>query len=421
MKISVAQLKRCVYQVGRTLLSPHPTYANGAMTTSFAIEDERRRQSKPLLDVWLEIHDANGKHYIMEKSDGNGEYLRQLPPTEPLASIVKIVVPNDISPASDLLDQLEGMLKKFQETTKFIDEPTNENMELEGGTTAQKQIGDLLSLIGNIRLATHPGYNEQVTSQLVEQLNDALLIYAGSKDFSQFEKSVSIVRKTTEVMRVSLLSDCLLASLFLVFHDLCTTIFEHRINSGTPEADAQKEYLLRVTELCNASKRDPLHLLAFTAARALRDGYHEIVENLANQYHENDYDHIINEALDACTRDLHGDALYRAAVVLFGSRQLFKVLLASAPLLPGVNVEELQQLSSVSEEDMVKVNDALLFALSNRGDELLDAQRKRFRVLAGQKGSSAVEAKITELIELKFYYPRIFRECLQGGAKPAEE
>lgn len=390
------------------------------MATSFAIEDERRRQCKPLLDVWFEIHDVNGKHYILEKSNGSGEYLRQLPPTVSPESVVKIILPKNMSPAFDLLDQIEGLLRKFQETTQFIDEPTNENMELVGGAAAQEQIGDLLPLIGNIRIATQSGYNEQITSQLVEQLNDALLTYAGSRDFSKFEKSVSIVCKTTEAMRVSLLSDCFIASLFLIFHDLCTTIFEHRINSGMPEADAQAEYLLRVTGLYNASKRDPLFLLQFAVARALRDGVYEIVARLASEYLEKGHD-LIDDALDAATRHLHGDALYRAVVVLFCSRQLFKVLLKSTPLLPSVNVKDLQKLSSVSEEDMVKVLDALLFALENRGDERLNIQRQRFRELAAQNGLNAVEAKITELIEQKFYYPRIFREYLKGGDKPTDE
>lgn len=420
MKISVDQLSRGVYQVGRTLLSPQPTYANDAMATSFAIEDERRRQCKPLLDVWFEIHDVNGKHYIMEKSNGSGEYLRQLPPTVPPESVVKIVLPKNMPPAFDLLDQIEGLFRKFQKTTQFIDEPTNENMELVGGAAAQVQIGDLLQLIGNIRLAAQPGYNEKITSQLIEQLNEALLSYVGTRDFPQFEKSVSIACKTIETMRASLLSDCLLSSFFRVFHDLCTAVFEHRINLGTPEADAQAEYLLRVTGLYNASKRDPLFLLQFTVARAGRDGVHDIVVRMASEYLEKGND-LIDEALDAPTRHLHGDALYRAAVVLFCSRQLFKELLKSAPLLPGVNVEDLQLHSNVSEEDMVKVFNALLFALENRGDERLDVQRQKLRELAAQNGSNAVEAKITELIEQKFYYPRIFRKCLQGGTKPAGE
>lgn len=420
MKIGIDQLRRGVYQVGRALLTPHPTYANDALATSCAIKNERRRQGKPLLDVWFEIHDSNGRHYIIENSDGSGEYRRDLLPSVPPASVVKLILPEGVTPASDLLDQIEGLLKKFQQTTQFLDAPTNEVLELKGDESAQKQIGELLSLIDNIRSATNSAYNEQVASELIEQLDDALLRYAGSKDFFQVEKSVSLVRKTTETMRVSLLSDCTLASFFMVFHDLCTAMLEYRINSGTQKAQAQEEYLRRVAELCNASKLNPIHLLGFSVARTLRDGAREIVVDLANQYLEKGHD-LINEALDAHTRHLHGDALYRAAVFLFSSRQLFRILLESAPLLPGLNLEKMKELSNGAEEDNVKVQDALLFALCNRGDELLDAQRERFQELAIQQGFSVVKSKITELVEQKFYYPRIFKECLKGGTKPTEE
>lgn len=420
MRIGIDQLKRGVYQVGRALLTPHPTYANGALATSFAIENERRRQGEPLLDVWFEVSDQIGKHYIIEKSDGSGEYLREFPPNVPQENVVKTVVPKGASPASSLLDQIEGLLKRFQQTTHFLDEPTNEVLELENGASAQKEIETLLPLVSNIRLATDPNYNERITSQLTGQLEDVVLRCAGPGGFSQVETSVSVARKTTETMRVSLLADCTLTAFFMVFHDLCTMMFKYRIESGVPEKSAQDEFLHRIVDIRQASRSDPLHLLGFSLGRALRDGGREVVIDLAHRYLEKGHD-LIDEALDARTRHSHGDALYRAAVFLFSARRLFGTLLESAPRLPGLNVEEMRKLSNASEEDTVKVQDALLFALRNRGDELLDVQRERFRVLAMQKGSSAVKPKVIELVEQKFYYPRIFGGYFQGGEKPGEE
>lgn len=418
-RISVDQLRRGVYQVGRALLTPHPSFSNGALAASIAVENERLQQGKPLLDVWFEVTSSFGTAYIIEGSNGSGEYRRKLPPDVCPESVVKVSLPPGVLPVSDLLLQIEGLLNKFQETAQFLDEPTNTVLELQGGESAQVQTGELLSLTGNIRLATTPLYDERITSQLIGLFDDARQRYTNTQDFSHVKESLSLARKTTETLRESLSSDGLLTSFFMVFHDLCNAILEWRINSKMAANPAQDEYVGRVAELRNASKLAPEHLLGFAVARALRCGALPVIVEHANQYFRKGQD-LIDEALCAPTRDLHGDALYRAAIFLFSSRQLFGILLKSAPLLPDLNVKQIKNLSNVSEEDNVKVQDALLFILRNRGDELLNAQRDRFRQLAVQKGSGAVRSKITELIEQKFYYPRIFKGCLEGGEIPAD-
>ena len=402
------------------MLSPHPTYANRALATSYAIQLERQRQGKPLLDVWFEFEEDNVKYYITERSDGSGEYLRKLPPTVPPSKIVRIALPITATAAFELLDQLDGLIKRFQETSRFIDEPTGEELELEGGKETRPPLEELLSLICNIRLATDPAYDEQMTATLVGQLNDAARSYVASTKFPELERAVSGARKTAEAMRGSLLCDSWVASFFLVFHDLCASIFQEGKESGTRITRLQTDYLGRVTDLSSASKQHPLHLLGFVTARALRSGALETVVRLANEYLEEGRD-LVEEGMKAPTRHLHGDALYRAAVVLFAARELFRDLLNSAPLLPGANVEKLKDLSTGSAEELVKVQDALLFALRNRGDELLDAQRDALQKLGQKKGQNRLEAEITGTIEQRYYYPRVFRAFLRGGPRPLEE
>jgi hypothetical protein len=416
----VEKLQRAVRVAGRSLLTPESRMANGALATSLVIAQERRRHCKPLRDVWFEINEGRQRFYIIERSNGGGEYRRTLPPGTDPDAVVPIVVPPGLAPATQLLTQMEGLLIKFQSTPQFMDEPTNEVLELEGGAPAQAALPGLLGQVAGIRQAIAPEHNRKLMDRVFTDLQSAPVNHARSGDFGLLWGPVRKARESIDALRDALRADLPAVAVLRLFQDVAEAAHAATLARGGSFDAANGRYAKMLVNLLEVSDRNPLHLVGFIPVLLLREGFYPDVLALAHRYFDQG-EELIEQALDAPTRDEHGERLYRAAVPMFMAETAFKVMHGSVMFVPAANVAELAKLANISEEKLVRINDALLFALRDRGDEMLDGTRADLSKIAARQGEEAVNAKITSLIELRYFYPRVFRDCLRGqGVKPQD-
>src|SRR4051794_5896169 len=108
MRLAHQRLAEGINILGRSLLTPAPSYADGALASDEAIAEEERRRGKPLQNGWLQFRRGSECYFIWRAKDG-GEYKRKLPANVNPAGLVTVHVNPARKPAHELFDQLTSL------------------------------------------------------------------------------------------------------------------------------------------------------------------------------------------------------------------------------------------------------------------------------------------------------------------------
>jgi hypothetical protein len=350
------RLAEAVRIVGRSLLTVRPSYANSSLAIDEAVSREERRLRRQFVDTWLRIHEADQHRFIWKGKNGGGEYRDELPAGTDPNSVVPIHVDSKLRPANARLDHLTRQVEALSEQPEIYDAATHETLTLADPATAQPELLRLKPTLPRLHEAIADGYNDETIA----------------------------------------------ARMLLV----------RLAHNARQETDPWQIARYHLGQIRNAGHDLRLAL----AARLARDVFGRGLHGLAQAYSD-EGERCVEEALSAPALDGWGEALYRAGLAFYLGDRSFQALAEN------VRTSENRGIRTVAEFRRRADGDSparAVFCVAKLR-WLRASQSPESNPSASESGGDeAGEAKIDQLIERQYSYPRFYRSGLAGSPHETE-
>ncbi len=254
-----------------------------------------------------------------------------------------------------------------------------------------EQLFPVLQQLEGTHTAAQAGFNEEVVKRLSLRLREDLLIQiedASPEFFAEILKEVTdlVLKKRQECA-----ADGLLAGWFQVYGEVFQGLDRWLSEQGVEEGE-KGVHLARVLGYgCAGAMTDPARLL---------DGFLQhlrnppLLDRLSKRVLKRSQQ-TVQKALKATSQEEFEQALYRASVDLYASRQISLALGRSSA-------------ASRAEKRWLDCALALVHCLQNRSGERLELHQAQARAMTKRRREEFLE----DLIEQRLLYPRIMRETL---------
>jgi hypothetical protein len=412
MKLSHQKLAEGVGILGRSILSPAPSYANGALASDEAIAEEERRRGTPLEDVWLQFRTGSTSYFIFRGKEG-GSYKRQLPAEVDPTGVVTIHLDPSRKPAHDLLDQLSRLVDTLAMQPSIHDSATRETLELVDPATDQPEVERLKPILVRLRQASREDYNTTKLMTLIAPLQRAIIDGIQGKNLDRAREQMQSLRQASASLRDSLAADCLLAGWLRLYPDICDLVIKRSQVVGLDQPHAQAQWVRYVGSGSGPGATNPVALTHGMIAKAVREDMGELMLELADVYASEGAE-LVEKGLAADTLDAWGRVLYDATLAFYLSNRIGQGLAEGGGPVGASTLEQVKKSQNQAEEQQVLLGNALLFALKNRDDSGFNHQRATIAAERAKGGQLAANKLISDLIEHQYLYPRYYKKRLSS-------
>jgi hypothetical protein len=383
------------------------------------VDEELKRQlaTHQLTDqeFWIRMHTKNSISYICADTKGRGRYYRDLPNGINPNFIIPITIDETNRPSIFLLDEFLNLLKGFEEgiTIKIIGEPNNIDFVSSPGDT--EKIQQLEKMLTLTKTACDEDYNQRVTASMMQRLRNSLFAtIAARPTASTLIDMVAFVTQEAYIMRDANAADAQLFSWFMVYEALCRELEQYLRKHGKEEYQIVVLLTRYIAFGCAGGECNPDALLPALAEKMSHEGFHEIVEHLAESYLKRG-EGSIEKALNSQVLNDFNASLYAAGLDLFAARRLYDALhVRPIEGLPKERIRLYTKSADIAEEKCVRVNNALFIGLQNRTGAKLEEHLHRVQKAHDEGGESSADDVVFELIEMSYFYPRFFEPILKG-------
>ena len=412
MILTTDRLVHDALTLGRFLTVVSGEAANEILATTAAFR-AKEAAAGPLVGRWCCCRWGQRVGYMFVSEHGAGRYRREPPPDVPPEALVPVPVDPDARPAVELLAELTELVDLLSSGSRVTIEGSGETVELAGSGDVERVLGNLKMYLSGVWGAISPGYDERVVRAGALRLREALLSGEGRPACRD-----ELLRVAGEVLHLRAVQAATapLAGWFLVWRDVCRAVEEH-FGARHDSPRAALEMVRYVGFGAAGAIVDPTALTAMTVQKLSREGLAAIAADLADGYLRMG-ERYIGEALDADSVEVFGGTLYASALFLYAALQIFRALSEDPGRVPSAYEA---RAANVAEEKLVRVAMSFENAVANRAGARLRDHRLRVREARRSGGAEAEEQALFELIDMKYYYPRCFRERLLNGGPPSGE
>ncbi len=403
MILTAERLVHDALTLGRFLTVVSGKAADETMATTAAFR-EREAASGPLAGRWCCCRWGPRVGYLFISEHGAGRYRREPPPDLDPAALVTVTVDPEARPATELLAELTELVDLLSSGSRVKIEGSGETVELAGSRDVGRIVENLKLYLAGVWGAISPGYNERVVRAGGLRLRETLLSGEGRAACRD-----ELLRVAGEVLHLRAVqaADAPLAGWFLVWRDVCRAV-EERFAARHDRSRAALEMVRYLGFGAAGAIVDPDVLTAMTVHKLSREGLAGIAAELADGYLRMG-ERYICKALEADSIEVFGGTLYASALFLYTALQIFRALCEDPARTPS---DYEARAANVAEEKLVRVAMSFENAVANRTGARLRDHRLRVREARRSGGAEAEEQALFELIDMKYYYPRCFRERL---------
>jgi hypothetical protein len=414
MMLTPQKLRHDANALSRSLLTPRPYYADGALALVSALE--RYQAANGLLPdgQWVRVTNRENVGHIEIKSAVSGQYRRALPAGVDPNSVIAITVDPFLGAASALLAQLTSLADSLSAGRRPKICSTGEMIEFQ--RMPEVFWNELKDQLARVKEAIAPGYNDTVVAGRSHRLLSLLLPAVQNKDLGPVQREVEELACAVSQLRATHAADATLTAWAMIFSDLCQAIAEHCKAAAMNSIQSAATLIRYVAFVATpGGVTDPVGLTLGLVNKTAREGLHELSATLADRYFQDGLQ-LVNQALEQQTLDAFGALLYEAGPLFYAATRIFKGLIEG----PGHTVPESTASvyavrANVAEEQAVRVTASLLNMVENRAGFKWQLHQDRLRD-AQSSGPTAVRQEVLRIIEQNYFYPRCWQKELCGPA-----
>lgn len=418
MRLTEEHLINDAMALGRALTVVTIEYFNRPLLTKAALS-QKELEVGPLNDRWICQRYGDQIGYFYLSKDGYGRYMKEAPPgVDTLKIPIVDIDPND-QPGFEHLEQMNLLLNQLSSGAQVKMKESGEPIEFIC-TDAEETLEMLRKHLVVVKIAISETFNEDIVGRASARLREAL--FSSPKEGESVVKNIKneLEKIAGEIAQLRSISgaDGRLASYFMVYRDVCIAVEDFYMAKGN-NILAEQEFV-RYVAFGSTGKvvRDPLKLNSLIIRKLVREDLYKLAEELGHRYLR-EGERFIDLALKRMS--IFGGALHTAGLFLFAAWQIFVILSEStANVIAVEELERYRKAAKFAEEKMVLVCCSLLNAYENRRGEKLQMHCLLVDEVRRSGGQVAAEQQVLELIEMKYYYPRCFREILMGDEQATE-
>lgn len=411
MMLTPQKLRFDANALSRSLLTPHPGYADGALAMHAALAD-LIKTGRSATGVWIRTNERGKIGYLEIKDEVSGQYCRTLPEGVSPTSVIEITVDPYLGEAEKLLNELIKLIKGLADGRIPKICGTRERIEIqEMPQTFWSELGHQLF---RVQTAIADTYNASTIISWSQRLQPHLFQMVQQKDTEPLKQGMEDLGRSISELRSTYAADATLAAWVMIYRDLCHDISDYCEKSKMSAPEAASTYVRYVAfGAAPGGVTNPIGLLFGLVDKTAREGLHEISATIAERYFDDGMD-LIEEALGKRSLDEFGATLYKAGPLLFAATRIFKGLIEGKRAnVPESTAAAYAKRANVAEEQAVRVNTSLLNMVENRTGYRW--QRHQARVNQAQsKGPAAVGEEVLRIIEQNYFYPRCWEQSLVG-------
>ncbi len=409
MILTTERLVHDALTLGRFLTVVSGDAANETLATTAAFR-EKEAAAGPLAGRWCCCRWGQRVGYMFISEHGAGRYRREPPPDVEPETLVTVAVDPEARPAIELLAELTELVDLLSSGSRVTIEGSGETVELTGSGDVRRTLENLKLYLAGVWGAISPGYNERVVRAGALRLREALLSGEGRSACRD-----ELLRVAGEVLHLRAVqaADAPLAGWFLIWRDVGRAVEEH-FAARHDDSRAALEMVRYIGFGAAGAIVEPAALTAMMVQKLSREGLAGVAADLADGYLRMG-ERYISKALDADSLEMFGGTLYASALFLYAALQVFRALAEDPTRTPAAYEAKA---ANVAEEKLVRVTMSFENAVANRTGARLRDHRQRVREARRSGGADAEEQALFELIDMKYYYPRCFRERLLDGGPP---
>jgi hypothetical protein len=412
MMLAPGKLKFDANALSRSILTPHPDYADGAFAMHAALAEYQERTGQATTGVWVRTNTRGHAAYIEIRDEVSGQYCRDLPAGVDPAKVIDITLDPYLGGAAKMVSELRKLIASLAAGRFPAICGTQERVEIQNMPPAFWP--EIDQQLARVQTAMARDYNSSVVEARSERIQPHLLEMIKQKDAAPVQQEMEDLRRAVSALRARYAADARLAAWAMYYCDLCQGILDHGKKLGKSDLEAAAMYV-RYVAFCATpvGVSDPVGLTVGLADKTAREGLDDISTAIAERYFDEGSD-LIDRALEMRCLDEFGDALYKAGSVLFAATRVYKALIEGNRSAVSESARALYaKRANVAEEHAVRVNTSLLTMVENRaGFRWIRHQARVREAQAG--GPGAVEDEIIRLIEQNFFYPRCWARYLRG-------
>lgn len=413
MRLTMDRLGYDVMSLARCMTATDPRFAAGFLGR------KRRQLSR---GKWTHIRSDLGDGYVYISPNGDaGRYSRELSAgvdendLDVVDGVTEIDHIKEIIHAKKLITQLAKLLEQLTSGIQVRISGTSEILELTDPDP--RKLTTLRTTLAATTRCIESGYNDGMVRQAAESLTRAFLLQLeDAKDNPLRVMPVLQNILNEEANKIAYLrnvcaADGRLSAWFLIYRDLCTAVHSH-FREIRDDRIAGRQFIRYAGFGAAGVINDPLALILMILKKMAREGMTNLVAETASRYLCRGEDYIA-QALDCQSLEEYNANLYTASLFVFAAKKIYSGIL-SARDQTDLNVDYYRRAEKVAEEKTVRVQYALCHAVLNRAGERFRYHRSQVEKAKQRGGKKAASQKVFELIEMHYFYPRIYENALTG-------